>query len=1018
MKKFTDTFIRRPILSISISLLIVLLGLQALSSLQIRQYPQMTNTVVTVTTSYYGAGGDQIQGFITQPLEQAIAQANNIDFMTSQSLFGSSVITVYMKLDTDPDGAVANILAKVNSVLSQLPKAAENPTISVSTGSTTSLIYIAFSSNVLNDSEITDYLERVVQPQILTVAGVSTVNLYGGNDFAMRIWIDPQKMAAYELSATEVTEILQANNFQSSPGMSNGYFTQLDGEAETQVQTIDSLKNIVISTYKGTVVRLKDIASVSMSKSHDTVRAQANGKDAVIVAVNPTPTANPLEITKQIREMLPSIKRNKPDTINMDVVYDSTIAIKDSINEVIKTLVEAVIIVLIVIILFLGSMRAASIPIITIPLSLIGVMLMMQIFGFSINLLTLLAMVLAIGLVVDDAIVVLENVDRHIKLGQKPYAAAIIGTREIAIPVITMTITLAAVYAPIALMGGITGALFKEFALTLAGAVFISGIVALTLSPMISSKLLVHNNNPNYFEKTVNKAQDKVVHMYSKALNSVMNHRIVIIIFAIIVFTILPVLFSFIPTELAPKEDDSAFMMIGTAPSNSNLDYIQATMGKMSKDLGKQKETVATIAIAGVPAGNQGLGVGVITPWGDRSNSQQEFMNNFTKTTLKTIPEMAISAINFPALPGSSSGLPVQFVISTANDFKSLNNIASNILSLATQNPIFDFTTIDLKFDSGGMRININRDKAGAYGVTMQAIGNTLTTMISDAYINRVTLLGRSYEVIPQVIRKNRMNPESLKNYYVKASDKNMIPLSNLVDVEIFSKPLAYTHFNQMNSATISAVISPEYSMGDAVNYFNQTIAPTLPQGYSYSFLGEARQYVEEGNSLYVVFLLSLCVIYLVLASQFESLRDPLVILVSVPLAISGALLVLAWGAATMNIYSQVGLITLIGLISKHGILICEVAKEVQLSEGLNRIDAVTHAAKIRLRPIMMTTAAMVAGLIPLLYASGSGAASRFSIGVVIVSGLSLGTLFTLFILPVVYTYIASIHKPLPDDLE
>ena len=1009
MKKFTDTFIRRPVLSISISLLILLLGLQALSSMQIRQYPKMTNTVVTVTTSYYGASGDQIQGFITQPLEQAIAQADNIDFMTSQSISGSSTITVYMKLNTNPDSAVANILSKVNSVLSVLPKEAENPTISVSTGSTTSLIYIAFSSKILNNSEITDYLERVIQPQIQTISGVAKVNLFGGNDFAMRIWLNPQKMAVYGLSASQVNEILQANNFQSSPGTTVGYFTQLDSTAETQVQTLEQLSNIVISNYKGSVIRVRDIATVSLSKSHDTIRAQANAKDAVIVAVDQTPTANPLSITKSVREMLPEIARNKPNTINMDVIYDSTIAIKESIYEVIKTLVEAVLIVLVVIILFVGSIRAASIPIITIPLSIVGVMLMMQIFGFSINLLTLLAMVLAIGLVVDDAIVVLENVDRHIKQGKKPYNAAILGTREIAIPVITMTITLAAVYAPIALMGGITGTLFKEFALTLAGAVFISGIIALTLSPMISSKLLKENQKPGIFERTVHKIQDKVVLWYGKALDAIMHHRVVMIFFAIIVFAILPVLFSFIPSELAPQEDDSAFMMIGTAPSNSNLDYIQATMGKMSKELDKQKETVATLAISGAPAGNQGLGVGVIVPWSKRSNSQKEFIQGFSGV-LKEIPEMNISAMGFPPLPGSSGGLPVQFVISTPNDFKSLFTIANNILQEVKQNALFSFSMIDLNFDAGGLKIKINRDKAGAYGITMQAIAETLGTLVSDGYINRVTLLGRSYEVIPQVIRAERLSPESLKDYYVKTANKEMIPLSNLIETEVYSKPLAYTHYNQMNSATISVMMSPGHSMSDAVNFFEQKIVPTLPAGYAYGYLGQVRQYVEEGDSLYWVFLLALFIIYLVLASQFESLRDPLVILVSVPLAISGALTVLAWGASTMNIYSQVGLVTLIGLISKHGILICEVAKEAQLNEGLNKIEAVTYAAKIRLRPILMTTAAMVAGLIPLLHATGSGAQSRFSIGVVIVAGLAIGTLFTLFILPVVYTYIATEH--------
>ncbi len=1015
--KFTDIFIRRPVLATTISLLIVLLGLQALKGMQIREYPLMTNTVITVTTSYYGASSELIQGFITQPLEQAIAQADNIDFMTSQSFLGSSIITIYMKLNTNPDGAVANILAKVNSVRSKLPQEAEDPSIDSSTGSSSSLIYIAFSSDTINGSQITDYLERVVQPQMFTINGVAKVTLNGGSDFAMRIWLDPQRMASYSLDTAQVLQILRDNNYQSAPGQVVGYFMQLDIEAETQIQDVESLEKMVIADNKGSLVRLRDIAEVSLEKSHDTVRAQANGNNAVILSIDPTPTANPLEITAAVRKILPDIEKNKPDSINMQVVYDSTLAIQESIDEVIKTLVEATLIVLVVIILFLGSLRAAAIPIVTIPLSLIGVIMLMSAVGFSINLMTLLAMVLAIGLVVDDAIVVLENVDRHIKAGETPFRAAIIGTREIALPVISMTITLAAVYSPIALMGGITGSLFKEFALTLAGAVFISGIIALTLSPMLSSKILKEHSSPNRFEILVNRFLERLTRSYRHLLDEVMNHRYVVLTFAIIVFMVLPLLFSFIPAELAPKEDKGAFLMIGKAPSNANLDYIEPVINAATKELGTNKAIQAVIGFSGVPSGNQSMGVGILVPWSERDTSQHDVQNEFSQY-LNNVPEMSISAFGFPELPGASSGLPIQFVINTSSDFTSLFQVASDILIQVNNNPLFVFSDLDLTYDSGVLKIHIIRDKAGVYGINMADIAMTLSAMMSDAYINRINLMGRSYEVIPQVIRKNRLNPDALANYYVRSGNDKMIPLSSLVDIQVISKPRTLTHYNQMNSATISAVAAPGNSMGDAVNFFKKQIAPNLPKGYSYDFLGESRQYVQEGNALYATFMLAFFIVYLVLAAQFESFRDPLVILVSVPLALSGALVVLAWGASSMNIYSQVGLITLMGLISKHGILICEVARENQLNEHMERMAAVKHAAEIRLRPILMTTAAMVAGLIPLMFATGAGAASRFSIGVVIVAGLSLGTLFTLFVLPVIYTFLASKHQHLPEFVE
>jgi multidrug efflux pump len=1011
--RFTDIFIRRPVLAVSISLLILLLGAQAIFKLQVREYPDMTNTEVTVTTSYYGASADLIQGFITQPLEQAIAQADNIDYMTSESALGRSTITVKMKLNTDPNAALADILAKSNSVRSLLPKEADDPTVSLSTGSSTAVVYLGFTSESLNSSQITDYINRVVSPQLFTVAGVSKVDLYGGTQYALRVWLDPQKMGLLNLTATDVMGVLDANNYQSATGQATGEFVLYNGDVKTQVSSTEELENLVIKANDGKLIYLKDIAKVTLSKSHDNFRATANGKEAVVAAVNASPSANAISLAKDVRALLPRIEKNVPSTIKMELLYDSTIAINESINEVIKTIAEAALIVLIVITLFLGSLRAVLIPIITIPLSLIGVVLIMQMFGFSWNLMTLLAMVLAIGLVVDDAIVVLENVDRHVKLGEPPFRAAIIGTREIALPVIAMTITLAAVYAPIAMTVGVTGALFKEFALTLAGAVFVSGIIALTLSPMMCSKMLKEHDEPSRFEQAVHGALERLTNRYMRMLQAIMLHRPVILAFSFIVFATLPILFKMIPSELAPAEDKGVLMMIGNGPSNANLDYLQNTMAEVNTKLTDQPEIDLGLMFTGIPKSNQALGISVMVPWSQREASQSQVKEK-VQGVLTDIPGMNISAFEMPELPGAGSGLPIQMVLTTADSFENLFTLASEMLTQVQKSPLFVYSTLDLNFDSATMRIDIDKDKTAAYGVTMRDIGITLSTMMADGSVNRVDLGGRSYEVIPQVERKYRLNPESLNQYYVRSVNGQSIPLGSLIKVNVEAQPRALAHYNQLNSATIGGVPAPTVAMGDAIDFLDSLATEKLPIGYGYDYLGSSRQYVTEGSALFTTFGLALAIIFLVLAIQFESARDPLVIMVSVPLAVSGTLITLAWGAATMNIYSQVGLITLIGLITKHGILICEVAKEAQLHQGMNRIDAVMEATRVRLRPILMTTAAMIAGLIPLMFATGAGAAQRFSIGVVIVSGLAIGTIFTLFVLPVIYSYLAEKHKAIP----
>ena len=1016
--KFTDIFIRRPVLAVSISLLIIILGLQAISKLAVREYPKMTTTVITVTTAYPGADANLIQAFVTSKLEESIAQADNIDYMSSSSAPSSSTITVKMKLNTDPAGALADVLAKVNAVRSELPSGIEDPTVASSSGGT-GIMYISFRSKKLDSSQVTDYINRVVKPQFFTIEGVAEVQIFGAAEYAMRIWLDPQKMAGQNLSAPAVMSALSANNVQTAAGSDNGYYVTYRNKVETTTKSVEQLGNLIVASNGDDLVRLRDIATIELNKESDNSRATANGADSVVLGINPTSSANPLTVAEKIRPLYDNIKKQLPDSIESDILYDRTIAINSSINEVVKTIVEATVIVLVVILMFIGSLRAILIPVLTIPISLIGVLMMLQSLDFSINLMTLLALILAIGLVVDDAIVVLENVDRHIKEGETPFRAAIIGTREIALPVISMTISLIAVYSPMALMGGITGTLFKEFALTLAGAVFISGIVALTLSPMMTSKLLKSNAQPTWMERKVEHTLGKMNALYNYMLDIVMQNRKSMVVFAMAIFASLPFLFNSLSSELTPNEDKGAFIAIGSAPSNVNVDYIQDAMQPYMKNLMEMPEVSFGMSIAGAPSSNASLNIVTLKDWKERSRKQAAIMNELNAKA-KSIPEVSVSAFNFPEIDTGEQGPPVSIVLKTAQDYNALANTAEKFLQAMNASGKFIYTNLDLKYDTAQMTISVDKEKAGTYGISMQQISNTLGSFLSGATITRVDIDGRAYKVISQVKRDDRLSPESFNNYYLNASNGEAVPLSSLISIKLETQPTSLPRFSQLNAATISAVPMPGSSTGDAVAWLQQQANSTLPQGYTYDFKSESRQLIQEGNALAVTFALAVIIIFLVLAIQFESVRDPMVIMISVPLAVSGALLMLnllsffGISGTTLNIYSQVGLITLVGLITKHGILMCEVAKEEQLLHGKNRIDAITAAAKVRLRPILMTTAAMVAGLIPLLYATGAGAVSRFSIGIVIVAGLSIGTIFTLFVLPVVYSYVATEHKPLP----
>ncbi len=1008
--RFTDIFIKRPVLATSLSLLILLAGIASFFSLQVRQYPKLTNTVVTVTTTYAGASADLIQGFITQPLQSAIASAEGIDYMTSDSAPGVSTITVTMQLNFDPNAAMTNILTQIQSVRSQLPSGIDDPTVVKSTGETTQILYLSMSSDRLNASQLTDYIQRVIKPKLTTVSGVAGAKIYGQQDIAIRIWLDAERMAAFGLTAADVRAAVEANNYQSLPGQVRGTYTVFNIDAKTSLERPEEFAEMIVASRQNAVVRLRDVAEVTRDAKSKDVVVRQGGREVVIIALDPTPQANPLTVVQGVRKIFPDMVRDLPEGISLKIIYDSTTFIEKSIEEVGRTLIEATLIVIVVIFLFLASVRATLIPVITIPLSLVGVCMMLALFGFSINLLTLLAMVLAIGLVVDDAIVVVENVDRHLKEGKSGFQAAIYGTREIAVPVISMTISLAAVYAPIAFTGGLTGALFQEFALTLAGAVFVSGVIALTLSPMMCSLILKPDAKPNRFQRAVEHTLERTNAIYQRLLGRILGLRFIVGGFALAVMVALFFIFQLIQKETAPTEDQGVLLVAASGPPNAHVDYTAFFMKQVEDQLAKIEEGETAFTFSGFPSMNGGFGIVTLKPWSERARTQTE-IKNAIQGPLFGVLGINAPVIELPSLPTpGAGGLPLQFVVNTINDYRSLALVMERLKGEAYGSGLFAYIDIDLKFENPTVIVRVNRDKAGAYGVTMSAIGTTLATMMGGGRINRTSIDGRSYEVIPQVPRVDRLTPDDIRRFYVKAGNGAAVPLSDLITIETDIRPVSLTQFNQLNAATFGAVPLPGISMGQAVEWLQQAAQRMLPQGYSVDYKGEARQYVSEGSSLVTTLILALLVIFLVLACQFESFRDPLVILIAVPLAALGALGVMALGFSTWNIYSQIGLITLVGLIAKHGILICEVAKEEQEKHGRSKIAAVTVAAGQRLRPILMTTGAMVAGLIPLVVASGPGAASRQSIGVVIVAGLAIGTLFTLFVLPVIYTFLASDH--------
>jgi multidrug efflux pump len=1010
--KFTDIFIRRPVLACVVSLMLLVIGLKAFYSLPILEYPKTENAVVTITTVYYGADPETVAGFVTTPLENVIAQANGIDYMASNSRAGISTITANLVLNFDPDKAITEITAKINSVLNALPAGVQQPTLTVAIGQSLDALIIGFASDQLSPNQITDYLIRNVQPRLQAVPGVQTAELLGGQNFALRAWLDPEKLAAYGLTATDVTNALAGNNVIAGIGTTKGQMVQFNLTASTNLHSAEEFRDLVVRQVNGGIIRLSDVANVTLGSDDYESSVEYNGAKGVYIGIQTVPSASLLAVIKGVKAVLPSVQQQLPAGLSGDVIYDSTVFVNSAINEVERSLAETVLIVTLVVFAFLGSPRSVVIPVVTIPLSLIGTFAAMLVLGFSINLLSLLALVLAIGLVVDDAIIVVESVNRHLEEGMRPRDAAIRAARDLANPIIAMTVVLIAVYVPIGFQGGLTGALFTEFAFTVVGAVTMSAIVALTLSPMMCGFLLKPHarGKPSGWTDRLVGVIDRIFSRlqrgYERRLRGSLRTMPVTLLFAAIVVGSIYFLYGSASSELAPQEDQGVVILLPTSSPSATLqqkqlfgDQVQAIMEKVPEaDQSFQVES-SILSIAGI----------TLKPWQDRTRDATTIQRQL-QDQLNSVAGQRLAAFLPPALPGAQ-GLQIQYVLKTTQPISALYPQAQKFLADATASGMFLFIDSDLKVDAPQFVIEVDRDKAAQLGLSMSQVGSALGGLLGGAYTNYFSLGSRSYKVISQVQQRSRLTIDQVMRYQVAAINGAPIPISAIATVRQETVPQTITHFQQQNSATISGVPALGVSQEAALQTLQALARQTLPSDTLIDYAGPLRQYVQESSGFVATFGLALIIIFLSLAALFESFRDPLVILVSIPMSIAGALVFisLGLGGASLNIYTEVGLVTLMGLISKHGILIVEVANEAQRA-GRSKLDAIIYAAGIRLRPILMTTAAMVLGVVPLITASGAGAASRFNMGLVIASGLSIGTLFTLFVLPAVYMVVAARH--------
>jgi multidrug efflux pump len=1001
--RLTDLFIRRPVLAVVVNLIILLAGVQAIRSVTVRQYPRSDVAIVRVTTAYIGAGADLVRGFITAPLERVIAGADGIDYIESSSMQGVSVITVHLKLNFDTNAALTQIQAKVAQVRNDLPPEAEAPIIELETADAQfALMYLGFSASDIDQNQITDYLNRVVQPRLAAIAGVQRAEIFGDRTFAMRIWLKPDAMAALGIAASDVRAALAANNVLSALGRTKGSMVSVNLIANTSLQTPDEFRRLVVKESGGTVVRLGEIADVVLGAETYEEDVRFNGEAAVFMGIWPLPAANSLDVAAAVRAAMPEIRAQLPAGMDAGIPYDATVYIESAIDEVLKTLAETLAIVVLVIFLFLGSPRAVAIPLAAIPISLVGAVFLMQALGFTLNLLTLLAIVLSVGLVVDDAIVMVENIERHLAGGMKPLQAALVAARELLGPIVAMTITLAAVYTPVALQGGLTGALFREFAFTLAGAVIVSGVVALTLSPMMGSRLLRPADGERGFAGLVNRTFERVRRTYARQLAGTLRYRPVVLVLWVIVVLLIVPFYMFSQRELAPAEDQGVVFGIVQAAPNATLDQTRMFAQQVHDVYRSFPETDAIFQITS-PAG--GFGGMNAKPWREREKSTLQ-LHQESAAKLAGVAGVRVIPVLPPALPGGGD-FPVDFVVASTAEPAELAEIGGALVQEAFASGLFIFADADLKFDQPQVEVVFNRDKVRAQGVDLARAGADLSILLGGDYVNRFSIQGRSYKVIPQIKRTARLTPDQLEQIHVTGAGGRLVPLSTFATLATSTQPRELKRFQQLNAVRIQGVIPPGVSLDRALSFLEREAAAALPRGFTVDYAGESRQLRSEGRTFLGVFLLSAILIYLVLAAQFESFRDPFIILAgSAPLAISGSLLFSFLGFTTLNIYSQIGLITLVGLVAKNGILIVEFANELQ-ERGRDKLAAVVEAAGTRLRPVLMTTAATVMGHLPLVFAKGPGAGARNSIGVMLVTGMVIGTAFTLLVVPSIYTLLA-----------
>jgi multidrug efflux pump len=1003
--KFTDIFVQRPVLSLVLSMLILVLGMRAIFMLPVSQYPETENAIVTISTTYYGADAATVAGFITQPLEAAISQAQGIDYLSSNSSTGVSVIQATLRLNYDSNRALTEINTKVASVRNQLPPQAQQPVLTVQVGQTVDAMYIGYSSDTLPVNGLSDYLVRVIKPKLDAVEGVQTAEVIGTRLYALRAWLDPDRMAAHGVAASDVYNALAANNYLTAVGTTKGQAITVDLTASTDLHSLEEFRKLVVRQQDGAIIRLEDVANVVLGAENYDFSVAFTGKRSVFIGIQVAPTANVLQVADRVKAAMPGIEAQLPVGMKQTLAYDATKFIDTSIKEVIKTLVEALVIVTVVIYLFLGTLRAVVIPVVAMPLSLVGAFFLMSALGYSINLLTLLALVLAIGLVVDDAIIVVENVDRHLKAGLSPFNAALQGARELGGPIIAMTAVLVAAYLPIGFQGGLTGALFTQFAFTLAGAVTVSAIIALSLSPMMCATVFRPEQEEGRFVHLIDNVFGRVRARYQRILASWLKTWQVLVVLGLLLLAGVVYLFMTSDSELAPQEDQGIVLSQVIGPPNATYAQMQKYTDLIFDAAKELPEFDSSFQITGTPAVNQGFGGYLMAPWDKRKRSADQ-LQQVLQEKWNHIAGVRVAAFQFPSLPGAQ-GLPLQFVITTTEPVAQLDEVANKVLAKAKASGMFWFVDSDLKLDKPQATLKIDRDLVADLGLTQADVGNSLGAALGGGYVNYFSLSGRSYKVIPQVLQKDRLNPDQVLDYYIKSGDGSLIPASTVASIETSTVPEAINHFQQLNSATIAG--APGVSDGVALQMLREALHEVAPTGYNVDYSGQSRQFVRGSSGFVATMLFALVIVYLALAAQFESFRDPVVILVSVPMALFGALLFINLGLSKLNIYTQVGLVTLLGLISKHGILIVQFANELQ-REGRAKLEAIEEAASVRLRPILMTTAAMVLGVLPLVIASGAGAAGRRAMGLVLFTGLSIGTLFTLFIVPAVYILLGADH--------